>query len=132
MRSFSERGGVHPGLAVGALEPPPSARVFGLMRGGGGRAPVGRAGGEDSRWHGFGSHGLQNPCHLPPKPRLGPTHMSSRPVAPRRPARADAKRSIWPELSTCHPVPQHRADRRKRTAKPELPGWVRHTCHPVP
>ena len=45
--------------------------------------------------------------------------MSSRPVAPRRPARADAKRSIWPELSTCPPVPQHRADRPKRTAKPE-------------
>ena len=47
MRSLSERGGVHPGLAVGALEPPPSARVFGLMRGSGGRAPVGRIDGEN-------------------------------------------------------------------------------------
>ena len=71
MRSFSERGGVPPGLAVGALEPPPSARVFGLMRGGSGRAPVRRNGGEDPRWHGSLPDSDMDPCHLPPKPRLG-------------------------------------------------------------
>ena len=47
-----------------------------------------------------------------PEPPAGCEHMSSRPATARRPARADAKRSIWPELSTRHPVPQHRADRR--------------------
>ena len=56
-------------------------------------------------------------------PRLGPTPMSSRPLTARRPARADAKRSIWPELSmSSRPLPARRPARAdaKRSISPEL------------
>src|SRR6188472_1336597 len=92
---------------VSAVEAPPLPNGVWLMRGSGGRAPVGRIGGEDSRWHGFRSYGLQNPCHLRPSPGWG--------------------------RHTCHPVPYHRAARRKRTAKPEhSAGVVYMSSRPLP
>ena len=99
-------------LPVGALEPPRCPTWLWLMRGGGGRPAVGRSAPSTSRWHGFHSHGLQNPCHLP---GWGRHTCLPVPQHPRRPGRPDAKRRISPELSICLPVPQHRADRRKRT-----------------